>query len=141
MAFLGSILRSRRGDFNLFLIAALVALLVLPGASGAVIAPQGAEAVLFWLQSEVASADVATPLSESLRGSSTLLAISHQQAESAPQHRAEIQLSAATFHCGQYLALIPQKIQVETPIAFATPLLERHVLARLSGVRTNRRLI
>ena len=137
MAFLGSILRSRRGDFNLFLIAALVALLVVPGASGAAIAPQSAEAVLLWLHSEsVAVETLAAPAP-----TSALLSISHQKSDTATKNESEIQLSAATFHCGQHLAPIPQKTKSEFRIAPATPVLERHALAHLSGIRTNRRLI
>ncbi|MBW3637844.1 MAG: hypothetical protein KY445_15475 [Armatimonadetes bacterium] len=135
MAFLGSILRARRGDFNLFLIAALVALLVVPGASQAALPPQSCEAVLFWLQSETAS--VPAPVSRS----SSLLSISHQKTETAPQILAETQFSAATFHCGQWSALPAHSVKTEAQIAPATLTLERHVAARLSGVRTNRRLI
>ncbi len=136
MAFLGSILRSRRGDFNLFLIAALVALLVVPGASHAAIAPQSAEAVLLWLQSESSATSNAAPLAKS----SELLSISHRIAETSPQKSAEIQLSAATFHCGQHLASPAPENTLRPEIPTIAPTLERHAVAHLSGVRTNRRL-
>ncbi len=136
MAFLGSILRSRRGDFNLFLIAALVALLVVPGASHAAIAPQNAEAVLLWLQSESAAAPCAAPLAKK----SELLSISHRNAAKTPQKSAEIQVSSATFHCGQHLAFPAPENTTRQVIPTTAPILERHVVARLSGVRTNRRL-
>ena len=135
MAFLGSILRARRGDFNLFLIAALVALLLVPGASHAAIPPQGCEAVLFWLQSESA-ATIPTAVSRP----SSLLSISHQSAEVAPQIPAETHFSAATHHCGQRLAFLSPEVTTQPQIAPATPVLERHIAAHLSGVRTNRRL-
>lgn len=136
MAFLGSILRSRCGDFNLFLIAALVALLVLPGASHAAIPPQSAEAVLLWLHSESIAAEVTAPLAKS----SELLAFSHQKAEKTPQTPAETQFSAATSHCGQYREFPTLQLNLERRIAPITLELERHALAHLSGVRTNRRL-
>ncbi len=141
MAFFGLILRSRRGDFNLFLIAALVALLVLPGASHAAIAPQSAEAVLLWLQSEVASGEIAAPPLTALGSSGALLSLAHQSAEPAPQTRAVTQLSAATFHCGQWSAFPRLETKTEAQIAPVMPTLERHAVARLAGVRTNRRLI
>jgi hypothetical protein len=104
MALFGSILRSARGDFNFFLIAALVALLLVPGASQAAIPSQSCEAVLFWLQSESAAT---VPTSASRAGS--LLSISHQKAETAPQIRAETHFSAATSHCGQWSAFFPSR--------------------------------
>ena len=134
MAFLGSILRARRGDFNLFLIAALVALLVVPGATHATLPPQGCEAVLFWLQSETA-ATVEVPV---VRATS-LVAISHQQAETPAPLQTEL-LSVASAHCGQFQATVSSP-SIEPQLVPATPTLERHAVARLSGVRTNRRLI
>jgi len=136
MAFFGSILRSRRGDFNLFLIAALVALLVAPGASHAAIAPQSAEAVLLWLQSESAAAPCAAPLSQA----GELLLISHRKAEKTPQKSTQIQVSSATFHCGQHLTFPASENTLRQEIPTIAPTLERHVVAHLSGVRTNRRL-
>jgi hypothetical protein len=136
MAFLGSILRARRGDFNLFLIAALVALLVIPGASHAVLPPQGCEAVLFWLQNETATV-AAAPISKA----SSLLSISHQNAEEQYQTSVEEQFSVATFHCGQFSTIPLSRLTTEPQIAPRALPLERHVVAHLSGVRTNRRLI
>ncbi|HEX9995936.1 MAG TPA: hypothetical protein VGB45_02240 [Abditibacterium sp.] len=136
MAFFGSILGAKRGDFNLFLIAALVALLVIPGASHAAMPPQSYEAVLFWLQSETA-APVQAPTSSASR----LLSISHQKAENPPQFFAETQFSAATAHCGLFRAQVFPPEHIEAHITPATPVFERHAMARLSGVRTNRRLI
>jgi hypothetical protein len=135
MAFLGTILRARRGEFNLFLIAALVALLVMPGASHAVLPPQGCEAVLFWLQNETATV-AAAPISKA----SALLSISHQNAEKQYQSSVENQLSAATFHCGQFSTIPTSRLESQ-PQAPQTLTLERHAVAHLSGVRTNRRLI
>ncbi len=137
MAFFGTILRTRRGDFNFLLIAALVALFVLPGASGAAIAPQNAEAMFLWLHSESASVETLAPHA----AGSALLSISHQKTESASETQAEIQLSTATAHCGQWSALQPQKTAISSPIALVAAPLERHAMALLSGVRTNRRLI
>jgi hypothetical protein len=134
MALFGSILRARRGHFNFFVIAALVALMFVPGASHAAIPPQSCEAVLFWLHSESA-ATIPTPVSRP----HSLLSISHQNAESAPQTLAETQFSVATSHCGQFSAF--PTVTSHDQIAPATLSLERHVAARLSGVRTNRRLI
>jgi hypothetical protein len=136
MAFLGSILRVRRGDFNVFLIAALVALLVMPGASHVVLPAQGCEAVLFWLQSE-SSVVASTPVSKA----TSLLSISHQRVEEAHQASVDNQLSAATFHCGQFSTLSSLSLKSEPQPAPHTLTLERHVVAHLSGVRTNRRLI
>lgn len=136
MAFLGSILGARRGDFNFFVIAALVALLFVPGASHAALPPQSCEAVLFWLQNESAAT---VPVAASRAHS--LLSISHQKVETAPQISAETQFSAATSHCGQFSAFPHHEVTTQPQIAPATLTLERHIAARLSGVRTNRRLI
>lgn len=136
MAFLGSLLRSRRGDFNLLLIAALVALLVMPGASHAAIAPQSAAAVLLWLQSESAVIPSVAPATKA----SELLALSHQNPEKSPQSTAETQFSGATLHCGQHLALLAPENTTRHENPTAAPNLERHAVAHLSGVRTNRRL-
>lgn len=137
MAFFGPLWRARRGDFPLFLVAALVALLLVPGAAGvAPLPPQSCAAVLFWLQSDAVS--VSAPLAPT----SSLLAHSHQNAEpNAPQISAQTHLSAATNHCGQWSALALESSSPQPQSAPATPTLERHVVARLSGVRTNRRLI
>ena len=135
MAFFGSILSAKRGDFNFFLIAALVALLVVPGVSHAAMPPQSYEAVLYWLHSEtVAPAQI--PSSSGAQ----LLSISHQKAETESQILAQTQFSAATAHCGLFRAKSPQK-RIKAHITPATPAFERHAMARLSGVRTNRRLI
>ncbi|RYG63464.1 hypothetical protein EON80_21195 [bacterium] len=136
MAFLGTIFRARRGDFNMFLIAALVALLVVPSVTHAVMPPQSCEAVLLWLQNET-SAVVATPVASP----TALLAISHQKAESPQQASVENYYSVATFHCGQFSIPLSSTPTVEPHIAPVSLPLERHVVARLSGVRTNRRLI
>ncbi len=135
MAFLGSLLRTRRGEFQWILLAAMLALLVMPGATHAAIAPQSAEAVLLWLQT-----DAALPGAAPIAKTSELLSLSHQKAEIAPQIAAEIQLSAATSHCGQHLTLFPSENTPRHQSAPATPTLERHAAAHLSGVRTNRRL-
>ncbi len=136
MALFGSILRARRGDFHLLLIAALVALLIVPGASHAAIAPQNAQAVLLWLQSEGVA-----PATAPLAKASELLAISRQKAEKTPQKSAEMQVSSATFHCGQHLAPPAPENTTRHELPFIAPRLERHAVAHLSGVRTNRRLI
>jgi hypothetical protein len=136
MAFFGSMLRARRGDFNLFLIAALVALLVMPGASHAVLPPQSCEAVLYWLHSESTAAVPAT-----VSSATSLLSISNQKAQAPHAIHVEVQLSAATFHCGQFSALPFSLPSSEPHAAPRTLTLERHIAARLSGVRTNRRLI
>lgn len=137
MALLGTLLRARRGDFNLFLIAALVALLVVPGAAHAApLPPQGYEAVLFWLQAET-SVTLPTPAV----ASASLLSISHQKAESQPATSTATHYSVATFHCGQFAVVPPNPTASYAP-ASPTPLaLERHVVAKMSGIRTNRRLI
>lgn len=136
MAFLSSILRARRGDLNLFLIAALVAMLVVPGASHAVLPPQSCEAVLFWLQSE-SSAVATSPVAKA----SMLVAIAHQRAEEPSQVVSDHLLLTATSHCGQLSELLAPPSLSEPQLVPVTTELDRHVVAHLSGVRTNRRLI
>lgn len=137
MALLNTILRARRGDFNLFLIAALVALLVVPGAAHAApLPPQSYEAVLFWLQAETSATlpvTVATP--------SSLLSLSHQKAQAQHQAPTATHYSVVTFHCGQHRVTPPSLSLNTAPIAPVTLELERHAVAHLSGIRTNRRLI
>jgi hypothetical protein len=137
MALLGTIFRARRGDFNIFLIAALVALLVVPGAAhSAPLPPQSYEAVLFWLQAETA-ATLPTPVAPQ----SSLLSISHQKAEPQPSVSSATYYSIATNHCGQFAVNLPSSSLSHTPLVPVALELERHVVARLSGIRTNRRLI
>jgi hypothetical protein len=137
MALLGTILRARRGDFNLFLIAALVALLVVPGAAHAApLPPQSYEAVLFWLQAETS---VSLPVPSAVPVS--LLSISHQKAEKQPQTSQATYYSLATSHCGQHTVAPPSLSLAHIPLAPVPLKLERHVVAHLSGIRTNRRLI
>jgi hypothetical protein len=136
MAFLGSILRAKRGDFNLFLIAALVALLIVPGAASVALPPQSCQAMLFWLHSETAAV-TETPTART----SSLLSFSHQKADSnAPGQHLDPLLSAATSHCGQFSRLSLRPPLSEPRLAPAPLPLERHAVAHLSGVRTNRRL-
>lgn len=136
MALLGSLLHFRRGECSLMLVAALVALLMMPGASHAAIEPQNAQAVWLWLQSETAA-----PIGpNSLAKPSQLLAQSHQTPDLSPQNVAETLLSTATSHCGQHLTRCASENTTRTENSTAAPPIERHAVAYLSGVRTNRRL-
>lgn len=140
MEFLRTLARVRRGEINFLLLAALVAVLVLPCGGQAVAMPRESyEAVLIWLRSETA---LSTPLVQRTR---SLVA-------SLTWHEQGIQLPAVHLvqaH-GPAAALTREHGYAATHLTVAMPAhsvpcaantLTLPAVAHLNGVRTNRRLI
>lgn len=139
MHLLGNLVRLRRGDMNWFILAALVALLVLPGAGHAAtlaapLPPQSCEAILLWLQTE--SAVQAMPARFGTE--SHLLALTHRIPERAPQP------SAVTLAVASESPAVPVSplaaTRLHDPLSRPLTLLEYHEAGHRTGIRTNRRL-
>jgi hypothetical protein len=138
MPLLGNFVRLRRGDMNWFILAALVALLVLPGAGHAAtmaapLPPQSCEAILLWLQTESA----VQVMPARFGTESHLLALTHRIPERAPQRT----LTFAPAPEGPAVPVSPLAApRLHDPLSRPLLLLEYHEAGHRTGIRTNRRL-
>ena len=134
--------RLRRGEMNLLLLAALVLLLVLPGAGhAAALPPQSCEAVLLWLQSDPGLAPAGRQrVNASLSLGHRAPVPAQRQVRSRAVHAMDVTPGFVTTRA----ATLPVRCAVPFPATLAVPAaanpMTSHEVARLSGIRTNRRL-
>ena len=126
MAILGTLMRWRRGD-SFFVAAVLLACLWMPAAAqGAVLPPQNAQAVLLWLQAEMAPTSAPR-----LEQSDELRSLQHR--ECAPIYSSSTPVVLPQLAEPARLATL----QIERRVLIVSPL-ESHEAAFLTGIRNQR---